>query len=291
MSTLGRLLVKRETTLRTTAMNCTFITSALVVVFCTLIGLLLTPYPKTWGWYKWHAQLYWYPMFVGLSPAHYHGEEWKFTLEQLQQQQMVNTNLKGQHALVTGANSGIGYSIAKGLTELCAASVTLACRNAVKCERAAQQIRNHHVGGGYSSNCDNTASTDVRTLIMDTSSLKSVQAGAQNYLSTMMNKNNATLDMLFLNAGTIFADQSTLCVPLNENGIEYVFATNYLGHHLLYRILEPLLRRSKPAARVVSTSSAFSFLSYSYKVATDLETLNGCSEPCRDTVVINRSYA
>lgn len=82
--------------------------------------------------------------------------------------------------------------------------------------------------------------------------------------------------MLFLNAGTAFDDTTSPCVPLSVDGIEQVFATNYLGHHLLFRWLEPALR---PGARVVSTSSSGSFDTYSYAVATDLETLNGCREP------------
>ena len=83
--------------------------------------------------------------------------------------------------------------------------------------------------------------------------------------------------MLFLNAGTVFAKPGYNCVPASVDGIEQVFAANYLGHHLLFRLLEPALQKSK-LARVVSTSSNGSFKSYSYQVATDLETLNGCSE-------------
>ncbi|KAL7577797.1 hypothetical protein ACA910_010552 [Epithemia clementina (nom. ined.)] len=128
---------------------------------------------------------------------------------------------------------------------------------------------------------------------MDTSSLKSVQQAAQSYTAHMKGQNQ-TLDMLFLNAGTIFADLFQSCVPVNDDGIEYVFATNYLGHHLLYRLLEPLLllqQQSKPTrARVVSTSSAHSFITYSYKVATDLETLNGCHESLRSFLILNHSY-
>ena len=56
--------------------------------------------------------------------------------------------------------------------------------------------------------------------------------------------------MLFLNAG-IFTDEDNL---LSVDGIETTFATNVVCHHLLYRMLEPLLLNST-MARVVSTSS------------------------------------
>ncbi|KAL7577796.1 hypothetical protein ACA910_010551 [Epithemia clementina (nom. ined.)] len=117
---------------------------ALIVAVCSMVcGLfVLTPYPKQWGWYKWSVSIFYYPVLVGMTPAHYYGEEWKFTHQQLLEQQQVSTSLlQGQHALVTGANSGIGYSIAKGLAQLGASSVTLACRNPVKCEEAAQRIK------------------------------------------------------------------------------------------------------------------------------------------------------
>merc|ERR1711983_126531 len=63
-----------------------------------------------------------------------------------------------------------------------------------------------------------------------------------------------------------------------EDGIESTFATNVVGHHLMYKLLEPALgqykRRTTPA-RVVLTSSAVSYLvEASHKVPTDLKTLN-----------------
>lgn len=109
---------------------------------------------------------------------------------------------------------------------------------------------------------------------MDTSSLSSVQRAAYEY---RQNAQESALDMLFLNAGIAFTDTSHACVPLSEDGIELSFATNHVGHHLLYRLLEPLLQRST-LARVVSTTSNASYKTFSYIVATDLETLNGCSE-------------
>lgn len=51
-------------------------------------------------------------------------------------------------------------------------------------------------------------------------------------------------------------EEDPLKLPKSKDGIELVFATNVVGHHLLYRLLviEPLLKASS-MARVVSTSS------------------------------------
>jgi NAD(P)-dependent dehydrogenase (short-subunit alcohol dehydrogenase family) len=171
-------------------------------------------------------------------------------------------NLTGQTALVTGANSGTGFECALALARL-GASVTLACRNPVRCQKAADTIRADSMfqdrGGGT-----------VSTMTLDTSSLASVQSFGKAYRSNPQTQSK--LDMLFLNAG-IGSGGGGKTVPLSEDGIELVFATNHVGHHLLFHLLEPLLFQSK-MARIVLTSSAGSFHSFDYKVATNLETLN-----------------
>ena len=74
--------------------------------------------------------------------------------------------------------------------------------------------------------------------------------------------------MLFLNAG--FPRRGSNDDFFSEDGIEKVFATKYLGHHLMYRLLEPMILKSK-MARVVQTSSAASFDTFPHKVATFLD--------------------
>ena len=145
------------------------------------------------------------------------------------------------------------------------ADVTMACRNPKKCQAAATRIRKEN----------QPSRGTVKTGLLDTETLAKVKDFATNYLHDNPDK---PLDMLFLNAGTAFADYKVKCVPLSKDGIEKIFAANYLGHHLLFRLLEPALEKSD-LARVVSTSSGASFVSYSWRVATDLATLNGCSEP------------
>ena len=152
------------------------------------------------------------------------------------------------------------------------AQVTMTCRNMSKCEAAAEKIRND----------ENVTTGTVIPMLMDMSSLTSVKNFAEAYQRDVIvhqDKNGGALDMLFLNAGTPFVrmgDRNNGCVPLSEDGIEMVFASNYVGHHLLYRLLEPLLQRSQ-LARIVQTSSNASYrYRFEYGVETSLEALNAC---------------
>ena len=81
-------------------------------------------------------------------------------------------------------------------------------------------------------------------IILDTSSLASVKAGAQDFLSR-----HTACHMLVLNAGI-------MAVPfaLSADGFERQFATNHLGHFLLTQLLLSTLKDSSPS-RVVSVSS------------------------------------
>ena len=105
-------------------------------------------------------------------------------------------------------------------------------------------------------------------LQLDLASFKSVRMFAQR----VMNKHRGgALDMMFLNAGIGSTDGQT---ALSEDGIERVFATNFVGHYLLHSLLAALLLDAKPIARVVAVTDVAHYQSYDYGVATDLETLN-----------------
>lgn len=225
-----------------------------------LVGLIsFSSIPTKLGMYRWTASRD--PSMVGMTPAHSYGVPWKFTFEEL-----YGLDLTGQRAVVIGANSGVGYATAEALAVL-GADVILACRSAERCDAAATKIRAKAETRGA-----------VSTLLVDTGSLASVRDFGMAFVAKNGGK---PLHMLFLNAGYIYMSTDKAlqrCPPANSDGIETTFATNYVGHHLVYRWLEPALLKSK-IARVVSTTSAASFKSYSYQVATDLQTLNGCSEP------------
>lgn len=116
----------------------------------------------------------------------------------------------------------------------------------------------------------------IRAMTMDISSLAFVRAFAKAYFQQYSQE---SIDMIFMNAGSNFMPspgQDRRCAPKTQaDGIDMLFQVNYSGHHLMYRLLEPLVQKSKNA-KIVQTSSASSFETYSYKVATDWETLHGC---------------
>ncbi|KAL9183177.1 hypothetical protein ACHAXT_004964 [Thalassiosira profunda] len=104
-------------------------------------------------------------------------------------------------------------------------------------------------------------------MTLDTSSLKSVKKFADTYLA----KSEGAIDMLFLNAGTDGVTPPGAEFVRSEDGIELVFATNVVGHHLLYKLLEPRILQSE-TGRVVLTSSNANYNAPT--VDTDLESLN-----------------
>jgi NAD(P)-dependent dehydrogenase (short-subunit alcohol dehydrogenase family) len=243
-----------------------------VGIISILIGIVLfTAIPKQLGLYRFHATID--HSFVGFTPAHLYNIPYGFTINEL-----YSLNLTGQTAIVTGANSGIGYAIAEALYTL-GADVTMTCRDTSKCNTAAESIRTRATTNKRSNDNGSIRRpiATLTTMVLDTNSLSSVRDFSLSYMN---NDPSKSLDMLFLNAGGVgYIDKvNKKCIPTNDDTIEITFATNYVGHHLLFRYMQPLLERSK-LARVVSTSSNASYRSYTYKVATNLTSLNGCLEP------------
>ena len=137
--------------------------------------------------------------------------------------------LEGVRALVTGANSGIGWHTSAALARS-GAHVTLACRNTDAGDTAAQRIR--------------ATVPDARVEVrhLDLSSLESVGRLGQEW--------DDKLDLLVNNAGVMTPStwQAT------KDGFELQFGTNHLGHFALTAGLLPALRRAE-APRVVTVSS------------------------------------
>mmetsp|Transcript_63569 Transcript_63569/g.71928 ORF Transcript_63569/g.71928 Transcript_63569/m.71928 type:complete len:443 (-) Transcript_63569:63-1391(-) len=265
------------------------------------LAILFTPIPTRFGFWKFVFNLH--PSLVGLLPCTFTSrDEWGFTPEDLygggngngyddgfpsnQEQRTHRNRLWGQTALVTGANAGVGYEVALALARL-GVQVTLACRTPAKCQAAAEKIRHDAVFVSRSKQDrglhDGAKDSTVTTMTIDTSSLKSVQTFCEQFLGRSP---GVPLDMLFLNAGigaiAVLPDGTN---ELSVDGIEMTFATNVVGHHLLYKLLAPsiLIPRDseeytprKTPARIVLTSSSASYdTHYDYKIPPSLETLNG----------------
>ena len=137
----------------------------------------------------------------------------------------------GRTALVTGANSGVGFETAKALAEH-GAHVVLACRDADKGRRAAQQIR------------ASAPTAQLTVLHLDLASLASVrEAGRQAHAD------HVHLDLLVDNAGFGWMPYTR-----SEDGYELTLATNHLGHFALTGQLLDLML-DVPGSRVVVVSS------------------------------------
>ncbi len=145
---------------------------------------------------------------------------------------MATTRLDGMTAIVTGASGGIGRETARVLSAS-GANVTLAVRDQIKGDEAAQWIRDSH--------------PDVELEIgsLDLTSLASVRKFAIGFTAT-----HKRLDLLVNNAGVMFPP-----LTRTQEGFELQFGTNHLGHFALTSGLLPLLRASG-RARVVNVSSA-----------------------------------
>ncbi|WP_308220556.1 SDR family NAD(P)-dependent oxidoreductase [Humibacter sp. RRB41] len=152
------------------------------------------------------------------------------------------TGQQGGTAVVTGANSGIGFFTAAALASA-GAHVVLACRNAERADAAARAIHARSAADGVA------ASTEV--LLLDTSSRASVAAAA----SQLADRDR--LDIVVANAGAVHPPRHR---EVTVDGDELVLGTNVLGHFALLAGIMPALRRT-PGARVVSLGSMATRLS------------------------------
>jgi NAD(P)-dependent dehydrogenase (short-subunit alcohol dehydrogenase family) len=146
-------------------------------------------------------------------------------------------SLAGTNAIITGANSGIGFVTALELARH-GAHVTLAIRSAEKGAAAIAKIR------------DEIPAASVEVLLLDLASLASVESFAKTYAAT-----NRPLHLLINNAGIMALPKRTLTI----DGFEAQFGTNVLAHFALTARLFPAIVKAAQAAagpsRIVTVSS------------------------------------
>ena len=138
-------------------------------------------------------------------------------------------------ALVTGANSGLGFETSKVLLDK-GATVIMACRSKDNAEAAKKKLLSQNI------------QRKIDTLEIDLADLSSV-----NNISRYINQKYKRLDVLINNAG-IMAPPRTL----SKQGLEIQFAVNHLGHMALTNNLIPLLEANK-GSRVVTVSSGVQY--------------------------------
>ncbi|MEV0550864.1 oxidoreductase [Nocardia salmonicida] len=139
-------------------------------------------------------------------------------------------DLTGRVAVVTGANTGLGFETARALAEH-GARVVLACRDRSRAEDAARRITERSPG------------TSIDCVELDLADLSSVRAAAATIRSRF-----DRIDLLINNAGV------TGLTGRTEDGFEIQFGINHLGHFALTGLLIDRIVAAA-AARVVTVSS------------------------------------
>ncbi len=140
-------------------------------------------------------------------------------------------DMTGKIAIVTGANSGIGFETARVLAQR-GATVIMACRNLNTASVAAEKIRALNPTGS------------VVVMQVDLVDLVSVTDFADYFIAEY-----DQLDLLINNAGIMVPPYGT-----TKQGFESQFGTNHLGHFALTAQLFEVLNNT-PNARIVTVSS------------------------------------
>lgn len=141
-------------------------------------------------------------------------------------------DLSGKIAIVTGANTGVGYETAKALYEA-GAMVTIAARDEQKIHQAMEKIKTTSTGKGT-----------LEAGIVDLASLTSVKDFANKFKT-----GHERLDLLINNAGVMIPPATK-----TADGFELQFGVNFIGHFALTGYLLPLLKKAN-GARIVTLSS------------------------------------
>lgn len=138
---------------------------------------------------------------------------------------------RGKVAIVTGANTGLGYATALNFAKK-DMTVIMACRNQAKAIKAKASLETE------------VPTAQVEILPIDLTDLASVRAFA-----TAFRQQYPQLDLLINNAGIMFPPYAK-----TVDGFESQMGANYFGHFLLTCLLIDLMPDT-PESRVVSLSS------------------------------------
>ena len=149
----------------------------------------------------------------------------------------------GRRILITGANSGVGYSAAVELARR-GAVIVMACRDKRRGEAALAKLRVDSAG-------PESAGGEAELVELDLASLDSVRAVAQAEVARQ-----SSLHRLINNAGVMAPPKR----QVTKDGFELQFGTNVLGHFALTCGLMPALLLGRPALledapRVVTLAS------------------------------------
>ncbi|KAL5779029.1 hypothetical protein ACOSQ2_009766 [Xanthoceras sorbifolium] len=157
--------------------------------------------------------------------------------------------IEGKNCIVTGANSGIGYTTAEGLASR-GATVYMVCRSKERGEAALSAIRSK------------TGNQNVHLEVCDLSSVNEIKS-----LASRISSKDLPVHVLVNNAGLLENKRVT-----TSEGFELNFAVNVLGTYAVTELMLPLLEKAAPEARVITVSSGGM---YTVPLTTDLQFSNG----------------
>ncbi|XP_076817539.1 dehydrogenase/reductase SDR family member 12-like [Clavelina lepadiformis] len=186
----------------------------------------------------------------------------------------VDVDVTGQVFMISGANSGIGYSTARSIA-LKGGEVHMICRNPERAQKAKDSIVNE------------TKNSKIHIHIVDLSRVNDVLKFADDFT-----KNHTRLDVLINNAGEMIQE-----FRLSEvENFEMNFATNVVGPAALTFGLIPLLKASNNNPRVVIVTSAGMLLqklnkNYFDKVEKDFDGLLAYAQCKRQMTVLGDCWA
>jgi len=145
-------------------------------------------------------------------------------------------NQSGRTALVTGANSGLGYETALALARK-GAHVVMTSRSMKKGSDARDEI------------LQLVPEASLEVMVLDLASLDSIHAFTDEFKAS-----HDRLDVLINNAGVMAPPRSE-----TADGFEMQFGVNHLGHFALTGLLLDLLLKT-PGSRMVTVSSNAQFM-------------------------------
>ena len=145
--------------------------------------------------------------------------------------------IDGKLVIITGANSGLGFEMAKTAL-IKGAHVVMACRNQNRAEQAKERLINE------------TGSHNVEIFIYDQSDFKSVS----NFANAIKNQ-YSHFYALILNAGLFHPNE-----VVDEYHVSTVYRTNFLGAYELLKELKDYLGAVQEEKRIIIQGSVASFI-------------------------------
>lgn len=166
------------------------------------------------------------------------------------------TNTK-KLAIVTGANTGIGWETARTLVVDYGYEVVLACRSKDKAILARDEINNQQQQQATNNDNNNNNGGGGQAIVLDQpldlSDFRSVRTFAQEVQTKY-----ETVDVLINNAGRNTSGKSKSISGASELELDLLFQSNFLGHFVLTQELLGLLQNNSnggDGGRVVNLAS------------------------------------